>query len=84
MLYTFFNKKTGSGARVIEQLSEEFLKTIIKQLKRRKVYAKSDSNILTADITEIVSWSSKDKNVKRLLCVIDVSTKYVQVKPLKY
>ena len=77
MLYTFFNKKTGSGARVIEQLSEEFLKTIIKQLKRRKVYAKSDSNILTADITEIVSWSSKDKNVKRLLCVIDVSTKYV-------
>ena len=77
MLYTFFNKKTGSGARVIEQLSEEFLKTIIKQLKRRKVYAKSDSNILTADITEIVSWSSKDKNVKRSLCVIDVSTKYV-------
>ena len=28
--------------------------------------------------------SSKNKNVKYLLCVIDVFTKYAWVKPLKY
>ena len=30
------------------------------------------------------SLSSKNKNVKYSLCVIDVFTKYVWVKPLKY
>ena len=34
------------------------------------------------DLTEMKPISSKNKNVKYLLCVIDVLTKYAQVKPL--
>ena len=40
-------------------------------------------NILAADLDEMESLSSKNKNVKYLLCVIDVFTKYAWVKPLK-
>ena len=40
-------------------------------------------NIKTAVLAEIKSLSSKNKNVKYLLCVIDVFTKYAWVKPLK-
>ena len=35
------------------------------------------------DTAKMRSLSSKNKNVRYLLCVIDVFTKYVWVKPLK-
>ena len=40
-------------------------------------------NIWAADLVETGSLSSKNKNIKYLLCVIDVFTKYTWVKPLK-
>ena len=79
----FFDKKKGSGISVNEQLAEELHKSVIKKLKRRKVYARFKDNIWAADSAEMESLSSKNKNVKYLLCVIDVFTKYVWVKPLK-
>ena len=36
-----------------------------------------------SDLAEMESLSSKNKNVKYILCVIDVFTKYAWVKPLK-
>ena len=91
MVYNFFDKKTGSGATVKskagisgnEQLAKELHKPVIKKFKRRKVYARFKDNIWAADLTELESYSSKNKNVKYLLCVIDVFTKYAWVKPLK-
>ena len=71
------------GASVNEQLAEELHKPVTKKCKRRKAYAKFKDNIWAADLTEIESLSSKNKNVKYLLCVIDVFTKYAWVKPLK-
>ena len=65
---------------VNEQLAEELHKPVIKKFKRRKVYAKFEDNIWAADLAEV---SSNNKNVKHLLCVIDVFTKYAWVKPLK-
>ena len=38
---------------------------------------------MAADLIEIKSLPSKNKNVKYLLCVIDIFTKYAWVKPLK-
>ena len=38
--------------------------------------ARFKNNILATDLAEMGSWSSKNKNVKYLLCLIDVSTKY--------
>ena len=40
-------------------------------------------NIWAADLAETGSFSSKNKNVKYLLCDIDVFTKYAWVKSLK-
>ena len=36
MVYKFFDKKTGSGVGVNEQLAEELHKPVIKKLRRRK------------------------------------------------
>ena len=49
MVYKFFDKKTGSGISVNEQLAEELHKPIAKKFKRRKVYARFKDNIWTAD-----------------------------------
>ena len=68
---------------VSEQLAEELHKPVIKKFKRRKVYARFKDNIWAADLAEMESLSSKNKNVKYLLCVIDVFTKYAWVKLLK-
>ena len=38
---------------------------------------------MAADLIEIKSLPSKNENVKYLLCVIDIFTKYAWVKPLK-
>ena len=58
------NKKAGSGVSVNEQLAEELHKPVIKNFKRRKVYAKFKDNIWAADLAEMGSLSSKNKNVK--------------------
>ena len=58
-------------------------KLVIKKFKGRKVYARFKDNIWAADLAEMESLSSKNKNAKYLLCVIDVFTKYGWVKLLK-
>ena len=63
MLYKFFDKKTGSGISVSEQLAEELHNTVIKKFKRRKVYTRFKDNIWTAGLAEMESLSSKNKNI---------------------
>ena len=79
----FFDKKTGLGISVNEQLAEELRKPVIKKFKRRKVYERFKEYIWAADLAEMGSFSSKNKYVKHLLYVIDIFTKYACVKPLK-
>ena len=83
MVYRFFDKKTGSGISVNEQLAQVLHKSVIKKLKKRKVYARFKDNIWAADLAEMESLSSKNKNVKCLLSVTGAFTKYAWVKPLK-
>ena len=45
MVSKLLNKKAGSGVSVNEQLAEELHKPVIKNFKRRKVYAKFKDNI---------------------------------------
>ena len=63
MVYKFFDKKTGSGISVSEQLAEELHNTVIKKFKRRKVYRRFKDNIWTAGLAEMESLSSKNKNI---------------------
>ena len=83
MIYKFFDKKTILGVSVNEQLAEESHEPVIEKFKIRKVYARFKDYMWAADLTEMGSLSSKNKNIKYLLCVIDVFTKYAWVKPLK-
>ena len=76
MVYKFLDKKTALGISVNEQLAEEWHKPVTKKFERRKDCVKFKDNIWAADLTEIESLSSKHKNVKYLLCVIDAFTKY--------
>ena len=76
MVFKVFGKKVGWRVSVNEKLAEELHKPIIKKTKRRKVYAIFKDNIWAADLTEMGLLSSSNKNVKYLLWVIDVFTKY--------
>ena len=76
-------KKIGLEASINEQLAEELNKPVTKKFKRRKAYARFKDNIWSADLAEMESLSLQNNNVKYLLYVIDVSTKYMWVKPLK-
>ena len=83
MVYKGFDKKTGSGASVNEQLAKELHKPVTKKSKKRKFYVRFKDNIWPADLAEMDSLSSKNKNVKYLLCVIDAFTKNAWVKPVQ-
>ena len=92
MVCKFFReKKAGSeaiatsngGISVNQQLAWKLHKPVIKKFKRRKVYARFKDNISAEYLAEMELISSKNKNVKYLLCLIDVFTKYAWVKPLK-
>ena len=65
------------------QLAGELHKPVIKKIKRRKVSARFKGNIWAADLFEMKSLSTKNKNVNYLLYVIDVFIKFAYVKPLK-
>ena len=83
MVYRFFDKKTGSGVSVNKNLPEELHKPVTEKFKRGKLYARFRDNIWVTDLAEMGSLSSKNRNVKYLLCAIDVFTKYAWVKPSK-
>ena len=68
MVYKLFDKKAGLGVSVNEKLSEE--------------YARFKENIWVADIAGIISLSSNNRNIRYLLSVKDVFTKYALVKLL--
>ena len=63
MVYKVFNKKTGSGISVNEQLAEELHKPVIKNFKRREVYKRFKDNIWAAGLAGMGSFSSNNKNV---------------------
>ena len=71
VIYKFFDNKTRSRVSVNKQLSKELHKPVIKNFKRRKVYARFKDNIWASDLAEMESLSSKNETVKYLLCVMD-------------
>ena len=83
MVHNPFDKKTGSGISLNEQLAKELNKPVIKKFKTRKFYARFRDNIWVTDLNKKRSLSYKNKNVKYLLCVMNTFAKYGWVKPLK-
>ena len=66
-----------------QQLVNELHKPIIKKIKRRKVYSSFKYNIWGADLADMQLLSKFNKEIRFLLCVIDIFIKYVWVISLK-
>ena len=86
MVYKFFDKKS-SGSGIINglnyQLANELHKPIIKKFKKRKVYSSFRDNIWGVDLADMQSLSRYNKEVKYLLCAINLFSKYAWVIPSK-
>ena len=86
MIYKFSDKYSkGSAINSIsnQQLADEFHKAINKKFKRRKFYFSFKENIWGADLADIPLISKYKKEIKFLLFVIDIFSKYAWVVPLK-
>ena len=86
MVYKFFNKKSGGGGICNElyyQLAEELHKSIIKKIKKRKVYSSFGDHVWGVDLADMQSLSKYSKGNKYLLCAIDLFSKYAWFVPLK-
>ena len=59
MVYRCYEIKTGSGASVNKEPAQELHKSVIKNFKRKKVYARFRDNIWAADLAEMGWLSSK-------------------------
>ena len=66
-----------------QQLVNELYKPVIKKIKRRKVYSSFKYNIWGADLADMQLISKFNKEIRFLLCVIDIFIKYVWVISLK-
>ena len=64
-------------------LADELHKSVIKNFNKRKVYSQFKDNIWEVDLADMQSLSRKNKNIKYLLCAIDLYRKYAFVVPLK-
>ena len=84
-------KSVGSGAKHVntklapqnEQLGEELHKPIIRKFEKRMVHAAFKDNIWGADLANMQLLSKYNKEVRFLLCIIDIFSKYAWVVPLK-
>ena len=83
MVYKSFNERSkkvlkGSGIEN-EKLAEELHKPVIKNFKRRKGYSSFKDNIWGVDLADMSMISKFNKEIKYLLCVIDLFSRYAWV-----
>ena len=83
MVYKFFNERTKGLGVNNEILPNELRKPIIKNFKRRKVYSSFKDNIWGVDLADMSSISKFNKEIKYLLCVIDIFSLYSWIIALK-
>ena len=60
-----------------------FIKQLLENLKKRKVYSSFRDNIWGVDLADMQLISKSNKGLRFLLCIIDIYSKYAWVIPLK-
>ena len=87
MVYKFFDSKvSGSGAKLItenKQLANELHKPIIRKFEKRRVYSTFKDNIWGVYLADMQLLSKYNKEIRFLLCVIDIFSKYAWLVSLK-
>ena len=85
MVHKFFDKKSKGNGIVNEpnyQLANELHKPIIRNFNKRNVYSSFRDNIWGVDLADMQSLSKYNKEIKYLLCAIDLFSKYAWVVPV--
>ena len=75
--------KSSSLERISLILADELHKPAIKKFNKRKVYSQFKDNICGIDLADMQSLCKKNKDIKYLLCAIDLYSKHAFVVPLK-
>ena len=84
LVINFFIKKSlGSGIKnenmSDQKLTEELHKQVIRLLKKRKVHSSIIDSIWGADLAEMQLINKVNKEIRFLLCVYDIFSKYTWV-----
>ena len=85
----FYKKSPCSGVNMYANneypldLAEELHKPVIRKFKKRTVYSGFKDNIWDADLADTQLITKFNKELRFLLCVIDIFSKYAWVVPLK-
>ena len=87
MIYKFFDKKSKGSSIVTNepnyQLANELHKPIIRKFQKIKVYSSFRDNIRSVDLADM-QWLNKfNKEIRYLLCAIDLFSEYTWVVPIK-
>ena len=85
----FFIKKTFAGAvknknMPNQEIAEELHKPIIRKLEKRKVDSSFMDNIWDVHLADMQLLSKFNKEIRFLLCIIDIFRKYAWVIPYYY
>ena len=75
--------KSSSLKRSSLILADELHKPVIRKFNKRKVYSPFKDNIGGVELADIKLLRKQNKDIKYLLCVIDLFSKYAFVVPLK-
>ena len=96
MVFKFFDKKSEGSGRPLSSASQivnnkeiynylmNFIRQLLENVKKRKMYASFRDNICGADLADMQLLSKFIREFRFLLCVIDIYSNYTWVIPLKY
>ena len=86
MVYRFFDKKSKGSGIINEpnyQLANELYKPIVRKFKKKDILFIFTDNICGVDVAYMQSLSKYNKEIKYLLCAIDLFSKYASVVLIK-
>ena len=85
MVEKLFDKKSKGGIKSMsnQQLANELHKTVVIKSNRQKIYSSFKDNTWGADLTDMQLISKYNKEIRILLYVIDLFSKYACFVPLK-
>ena len=80
VIYKFFDKKSKGSSIVTNEpnyeLANELHKPIIRKFQKIKVYSSFRDNIRGVDLADMQSLSKFNKEIRYLLCAIDLFSEY--------
>ena len=75
--------KANKILKLADEFAEEFYKPVTRKYQRRRVNVNGIDEIWAADLIDMQAFSKDNNEIKYLLTVIDIFSKFVWIIPLK-